>query len=291
MTSRVVVALLLACSACAASNKSRVEQNQQVDTGRRDFDEYFQEVDDLRDAVDELGDEQLYAMREPLVEALELDPDVGLPALLDATKKRVGKLRDFGITMDLQLTPAPRVLVDHGQMGSNDDKGLSQAIQESAVRALEFFKKHQELLERAAQLEQKRAEVAERIDKLSPQEDKGMIETEIVGAGRVLGDSEKKLLGNTHTISHFLVGLTQASDSGARGALDDKCERAIAQYKEQSEKPAPKRGFRGRPAAPRPAPPRPVPVARPAPRPLPPPAAPPRPPPPTRPAAGGDFEM
>lgn len=291
MTSMVVLSLF--SIGCAGPSQSLLEQNQPVDSGRRDFDTYFQEVDDLRDEVNKLTDSQLYTFREPLVDALDADPDIGMASLLGETQKRVAKLRDFGITLDLQLMPTPKVLVDRGEMGSDDDKGLPEAIQESASRAMAFFDQHQKLLEKAENLEKKRGEVAERINRMSPDDDKrGYIETEIVGAGRVLDGSEKRLLGNTRTISHFLVGLVQVSDTGARQSLDDKCERAVAQFDEDEKKKADKSKLRGkrpvaRPQQPAARPtPRPVPVARPTP----PPPARPAPRPPTR-AAGGDFEM
>jgi hypothetical protein len=285
------LALVALAIGCAASNQSLLEKGDRVDSGRRDFDQYFEEVAELRDDVKKLDDKQLFLMREPLIESMEIDPEINLATLLDETRRRVGKLRDFGITLDLLLTPQPKMVIDRGEMNSEDDKGLPQAIQESAERAMTFFKQHQELLERVAVLESKRAEAAERLDKLPTEyEKREMLETEIVGAGRVLGGVREQLLDNTQGIAHFLVGLSTVSDTGARTAYDDRCERAIAVYDEQEQKKQQRASWQKRHGS-RAARPAPAPQARPQARPRPAPAPRPAPPPTTRPAVGGDFEM
>ena len=102
----------------------------------------------------------------------------------------------------------------------------------------------------------------------------------------MLAKIEQKLLRDTRTIGHFMIGLAAVADTGARDGYDGKCDQAIAVVEKQEKKKAESkkrwagrgRG-RGRPRGRA----RPKGRGRPAPKP--------RPAPPTRPAGGGDFEM
>ncbi len=254
---------------------SLIEQGEPVDTGRRRFDAYFEAVGALRDKVDKL-DSDLFPLRQPLVEELDLSVDVALGDLLDATRKRVGKMGDFGVTMTLRLRPTPTVVDERGELEADDkQESLIKAIEESANRAMQSFADYSALLDQANELDNKRAELAERIDKLPPDVDKDLVEREIVGAGIVLRESEKRLIKDTRTISHFLVGLVASVDTGAIGARQTRCEEAIAFQAENKKKKKKKAKPKGRPRW------RPRPGRRPA--------APPKPRP--RPGGGGDFEM
>jgi len=272
------VALLT--TACAASNQSLLEQGESVDTGRRSFDEYFEAVAELRDEVDGL-DEELFELREPMIEVLETDVEISLPALLDETRRRAGKFRDFGVTLNLRLTPNPKLVRAHGEL-EPDDKQLSllAAVEESAHRGMKAFRQYSELLERAVGLEAKRSELAEQIDRLPEHFAKrDLVETEIVGAGRVLRQIETKLTKDTRTISHFMLGLAAAVDTGAWDGHEEKCAEAIAAFEEKEKKG--KKGSRwakgkGRGGK------------RPPPRGG---SRPPRPPPTPPAGGGGDFEM
>lgn len=254
---------------CIGGRDSLIEKGERVETGRRQFDAYFEEVGDLRDAVEKL-DPDLFPLRQPLVEELDLSVDVALGDLLDATQKRVTKVRDFGISMTLQLRPTPRVIDERGELEADDkQETLIKAIEESANRAMQSYTQYSELLEKANELGKQRADLADRIDKLPPTVDKDLVEREIVGAGVVIRDAENKLLRNTRTISHFLVGLVTSVDTGATASHETRCAEAIAFHEENKKKPQPKKPtprWRPRPGT-RP--------AAPAPRPKP----------------GGDFEM
>ncbi len=263
-----LLSLALLLVACAGSNQSLLEQGEPVDTGRRSFDEYFESVAELRDDVEGL-DSDLFQLREPMTEVLETDVDITLPALLDETRRRAGKFRDFGVTLNLRLTPEPKLVRAHGEL-EPDDKQLSllAAIEESAHRGMTTFKQYSELLERAVGLDAKRSELAEQIDRLPASFTKrDLVETEIVAAGRVLRTIEQKLSQDTRTIAHFMLGLAAAVDTGAWDGHEEKCAEAIAAFDEKKKKGKgkgkrpPRRGnYR-----------------------------PPRPPP--KPPAGGDFEM
>ncbi len=266
-----MVALACALCACAGSSKSLVERGEPVDTGRREFDQYFEKVEALARDTNAL-DGDMFEVRQRLVEELDLNVDVALGVLLARTKERVEKAKDFGTAMTLQLTPTPTVRMDRGKLEASDkDEALFTAIQQSAEKAMDHYKKRSELLVRAAELEALRATLAERIDKLPPNaaDKKELIEVEIVGAGRVIADSEETLLRQTRTLTHLLIGLVEATNTGALESRDIKCDEAIAFYdenKDKETKPKPRRNrYQGRPAA----------APRPAPRPVP----------------GGDFEM
>jgi uncharacterized coiled-coil DUF342 family protein len=261
--------LVLLLAACGGANQSLLEQGEPVDTGRRSFDEYFEAVAELRGDVEGL-DSELFELREPMIEVLETDVEISLPALLDETRRRAGKFRDFGVTLNLRLTPEPKLVRAHGEL-EPDEKQLSllAAVEESAHRGMTTFKKYSELLERAVGLEAKRSELAEQIDRLPASFTKrDLVETEIVAAGRVLKTIEGTLSRDTRTIAHFMLGLAAAVDTGAWDGHEAKCAEAIDAFAEKKAKGKGK-GRGKRPPYRRPRPPR---------------------PPPT-PPAGGDFEM
>lgn len=255
---------------CLFSTGSLIEKGERVETGRSRFDTYFEEVSALRDDVDKL-DEDLFPLRQPLVEELDVSVDIGLGPLLSTTKQRVSKAKDFGVTMTLRLRPTPLVMQGRGDVEAEDKQAtLVKAIEESANRAMKTFEEYTALLDRAAALDKKRGELAERIDKLPPDVDRDLVEREIKGAGVVIRRSEKKLIQSTRTISHFLIGLVAAVDTGATESHQARCDEAIAFFDENKKKPpAPKPKPRWRPQpGPRPAAPRPTPKP-----------------------GGGDFEM
>jgi hypothetical protein len=260
---------------CLFSTGSLIEKGESVETGRRRFDNYFEEVSALREKVDKL-DSDLFPLRQPLVEELDVSVDIALGDLLEETKKRVTKAKDFGVSMTLRLRPTPTVVEGRGDVESEDKQAtLIKAIEESANRAMQSFEQYSLLLDEASALDKKRAELAERIDKLPPDADKGLIEREIKGAGVVIRGTEKKLIKDTRTISHFLVGLVASVDTGATESHQTRCDEAIAFHEQNKKKPKPKpRGrprWRPRPGGGRPAAPKPAPKPKPA--------------------GGGDFEM
>ena len=253
---------------CFGAGSSKLEANEPVDIGRREFDKYFEQVDELRDRIEGL-DSDLFPVRQRLVEEMNLDVDVAIGDLLEETRKRVMKAKDYGTAVSLQLTPTAKVHTDRGDLEASDkDENLFTAIEQSAERAMDKFKEYSELLEASSALDRKRSDLANKIDKLPKQFEskKSLIETEIVAAGRVLRNGEDVLLRDTRTLSHFLVGLVEAVNTGALDASTAKCDEAIAFFEEAKKKPKPKPRprWRGRPAG--------------APRPRPQPA-------------GGDFEM
>jgi len=262
------------------SSTTKVESGERVNTGRGRFDSYFREVQDLHERVQDLKDDDLFALREPLVAQLDVEVDVGLGNLMLATQKRVSKVKGYGVRLSLHLAPAARLEIARGGVEINDkDEKLIKAIESSAKTAMTSFADYTKLLEEVSQLEVERAKLADRIDSLPKQfaSKKGMIEDEIVGAGRVLRDSERTLLAKTQVISHFLLGLSTAVETGARTARIDECDEAIAAKKEQEKKKTPWWKKKGRPR-PRWRPP--PGGARPRPKPQPPPTG-----------GGGDFEM
>ena len=189
--------LFLAClfssvplmTGCFGHTESLIVQDQRVDSGRREFDSYFEEVDDLRDQVEQL-DSDMFAVRERLVEELDVSPDIALGTLLEKTRKRVEKAKGYGTALTLTLSPRPRIIVIAGEAGDERDDRFGTAVEQSAEKALDKFKAYTELLELASALDSRRNELAERIDKLPKQyqDKRDLLETEIVGAGEVLRD-------------------------------------------------------------------------------------------------------
>ncbi|MBW2523561.1 MAG: hypothetical protein JRI23_05275 [Deltaproteobacteria bacterium] len=224
-----------------------------MSTGKRVFDGFFDEVAELRDKVEGF-DSDLFPVREPLTDDLKLDVDVTMAELIQAVRKRAVKLRDFGVTMHLRLTPEPKLISARGKLDVDTrDEQLMGAIEESARRGLTAFREYGKLLEASAELETRRAQFAERYDKLDPNDpERDRIKAEILGAGRVLDAAERKLLRDSRTLGLYLISLADAADTGAVEAQEAKCE---------EKKPTKPKGPRG----------------------------PYRPPP--RPAGGDDFEM
>jgi hypothetical protein len=264
-------ALLATTPACIGGTDSLIVQDQRVETGRREFDSYFSEVDDLRDEVEQL-DSEMYDIRANLIEALGVSPEISLGALLEKTRKRVDKAKGYGTALTLTLSPRPRIIVVAGETGDERDDQFGVAVEQSAEKALDKFKAYTKLLEQVSALDKRRGELADKIDRLPAeyQGKKDLFETEIVGAGDVLQGAESKLLRDTRTLSHFLVGLTTAVNSGGLESRSEKCDEAIAFMEKEKEKEKTKAKWksrwRGRPRG------------KPAPRPRPAPT-------------GGDFEM
>ncbi|MCA9621090.1 MAG: hypothetical protein KC731_18840 [Myxococcales bacterium] len=256
LTLAPLVALLLALPGCFGGGKSQIEANERVETGRREFDSYFADVDAIRDEVEKL-DADMYEVRERLVDELAVNPDISLGALLEKTKKRVEKAKGYGTSLTLALSPSPHIIAVAGESSDDRDDQLGTAIEQSAQRAFDTFKSRSVLLEQVADLDRKRGELADRIDNLPKrfEDKKSLMEEEIVGAGRVLRSVEKRLLKDTRTLSHFLVGLSVAVDSGAMEGRDAKCDEAIAYMEEhKKKKPAPRPRWRGGGGKPRPRP-------------------------------------
>ena len=265
----LLLALASLLVGCAATGKTLLEKGESFNVGRSKFDAYFNDVAELRDKVKSF-DSDLFPVREPLVEEMDLNVDISLPMLMVKTSKRVVKLKNYGVTLNLRLTPNPIVVVQTGELEKDEkDEGLLKAVQESSTRALSIFREYQQLLQLAAELDAQRNKLAEQIDKLPARfEKKDLIEVEIVGAGRVLQEVERKLLRDTRTLSHFLLALASAVDTGAAEAQDTQCAEALAAHKPK------RRGRgrgRGRPGGRRPGGGRPK--------------------PPTKPAGGDDFDM
>lgn len=254
------------------TKESKLVAGEEVEVGKRKFDAYFEEIATFRDTVEDVETDH-FSVREPLIDQLDVDVEAGVGTLLDATGERMGKIRDFGVQTSLQLTPEPKVIRFTGKdiEARAEDEPLFRAVEKSATVALERFREHQQLLSRLAELDRRRGELAEEIDDLGAQDAdaRETIETEIVGAGKVLREAEKKLLASSRTLSHFLLGLATTVDTGAIGTYASECEEArkrmAEKEKEKPKRPQPRWRPRPRPAGPRP-PPKPAP-------------------------AGGDFEM
>jgi hypothetical protein len=285
LLSRVVLRVAFALATtlslgCLGGSQARIEKGEPVDSGRRDFDDYFNKVGELRDKVKGL-DPDLFTMREPLVEAMDLDTETPFARVLYETRKRVGKAKDYGLAMNLLLTPQVKVVQERGELASDEKvEGLARAIEESATRALTTYREYRALIDRSAELDDERNRMADKLSRTPASfTNRDLVARELVAAGRVLRDAETKLLRDSRTIAHFLVGLADAADTGARNDGMRCDEQPVARGTGKPEPAAPAPAPVARPAVPRP-----VPVPRPVARPTP------TRPQPTRPT-GGDFEM
>ena len=226
---RALVFVIVACCLGCGARESKLENGESVKTGKRSFDAYFKEVASLRDNVQSLNSD-LFPIREPLVEHMDVSVDVSLIELMAETRKRIQKFKDYGVTLNLRLTPEPIVIKERGDLEEDEsDDALIKAIQEAANRAKSSYSEYNQLLAMADDLEGKRNNLANRIDKIPTSDPaRGTIETEIVAAGRVLDKVEKKLRRDTRTLAHFMVALADAVDTGAVSTRDTKCEDALA---------------------------------------------------------------
>jgi hypothetical protein len=274
----LALALATATTGCFPPS-SKLENGESVNSGQGKFDDYFDKVADFRDRVDKL-DSDLFTVREPLVESMDMNPDSSMTQVTSRARRRAAKYRDYGVMLNLRLTPEPKVRIEKGAEVELDAKyeAVIEGVEQSATRAMQAFREYQKLLAEADELESKRPKLADRVDKI-PEKDESreVVEVELVAAGRVLKKAAEKLERDSRVLSHYLVGLAAAVDTGAEASFEEKCESAIAR------RPAPRQRFgkaaagRGRPTGRRPA------ARRPAPRPAPKPAPPP--------AGGTDFDM
>lgn len=219
--------VLLTLPACFAGI-SQLETGEKVNTGKKQFDSYFDAVATLRDDVAELKSD-LFPIREPLTDELELKSQTELHALISAVRKRAKKVKDYGIMMNLRLTPEPKMVHVKGKLDLDPkDEGMMRAVEEAASRAMTTFKQYSQLLQTIEQLDERREKVAAAIDKLDDDDPKrDVIETEIVGAGRVLAQAERKLRRDSRTLALFLVSLADAVDTGAIASREEECREAI----------------------------------------------------------------
>jgi hypothetical protein len=228
----VLFAVVASMLGCPTSNYSRVEEADSVDTGKRRYDSFFEAVIELRDEVKEI-DSDLFPIREPLVETLDLNVDVALATLIDEVRRRVAEERHYGVPLNLRIMPTPKLIIERGTFdATDDDETLVRSIEESANRALSTYKKFRGLLKALQQLDKRRGKLAESLDEIEagyPKRD--VIEEELVGAGRVLRAAEKKLYRDTRTLSFFIIALADATDTGAADKADQKCQEALAKYR------------------------------------------------------------
>ncbi len=219
--------LLVAVAACSLST-SQLESGECPTTGKTSFDEYFEAVATLRDEVEEL-DPDLFPIREPLTEELNLDEDISLFDLVAKVRERAIKFRDYGVMLNLRLTPRAELLKVAGQLEMDpEDEAVLTAVETSATRAMSAFGEYAELLEEAAKLQRERAELAERLDSVSADDEAhDLIKTEIVAAGRVLAEAQRKLLRDCRTLALYAVELARAVDTGAMEHLVGECPEVV----------------------------------------------------------------
>ncbi|MBI4700235.1 MAG: hypothetical protein HY744_03545 [Deltaproteobacteria bacterium] len=270
-----VLALLLAagsgCFLKAASSK--IETGEKIETGKKRFDDYFASVGELRDAA-QSAKVDLFPIREPLWEELGLPVEVSIVDLMQETRRRAAKFRDYGVIMNLRLTPTPKVLTVRGELQPDaKDEKLIQAVEESAIRAMQAYKQLSEMMALAYKLDAQRPALAEEAERLRADDgNRALVERELVAAGRVLEATKKKLEDTGERLALYTIELMGAVDTGAADTVEEQCEQLKLDAKERAEQ------AKNRP------PPPPPPPARAPPRPGPP--APPRPQP-----GGDDFEM
>lgn len=243
-------ALASGATGCLGGAGSQLERGESVSTGQANFDEYFEAVAQLRDKVAGL-DSDMFPVRQPLTEQLETGTEVSMTELLAKVRERVEKLKGFGMTMALVLDPQPKIVTQHGKLEADlKDERLALAIEDSGKRAFATFKELGLLMMKAAELEAQRAALAEKLDRV-PAEDpnRGVIEDELVGAGRVLQKAQEKLLGDSRTLALYLVSLSDAAYSGATSP-EVQCFDAESKTGKKGPKTGPGPGPKGPPPPP-----------------------------------------
>jgi hypothetical protein len=222
-------ALFLGSVGCFGPSSSALERGEPLTTGQQRFDDYFAQVAALRDKVQGF-DSDLFPVRQPLTEQLGLNSDASMRELMAKVRERADKLRSFGLTMGLVLSPTPKVVTQKGKLDADvEDERVVLAVEDSAKRAYTTFKEFGELARQAATLDAQRGGLAEHIDKLDATDpNRGVIEDEIVAAGRVLEQAQDKLLKDSRTLGLYLMWLSEAVDTGAAASQDKECEQAIA---------------------------------------------------------------
>ena len=107
---------------CATTPDSLLESGEHVSTGKKPFDAFFDQVAELRDKVAGF-DSDLFPVREPLTDEMKLDVDIAMADLIATVQKRATKLRDFGVTLNLRITPEPKLLSARGKLEVDERDG------------------------------------------------------------------------------------------------------------------------------------------------------------------------
>lgn len=240
-----------------APRQSKLETGQSVTTGKKKFDALFEGVASLRDHVGDLDSD---AVREPLVDAVGAKKDVGFTELMATTNERARRLRDYGLTMSLLLTPTPKLVSVRGDLALDPkDESFLAAVDKASGKAMERYRDDSALLDRSMELRGELPELGAAAESLPADDsDRNTLKVELAGAERILDESDRKLQKDVRSVARFLLELSVAVDTGAQAAREARCEEALAGVKKPGKTPTGPRG------------------------PLP-------PPPPKKP--GGDFEM
>ena len=68
---------------------------------------------------------------------MSLGVDTSLVDLMTETRKRATKVKNYGVALNLVLTPSPRVVKHLGELGEDaKDDRLLVAVEEAATRAM-----------------------------------------------------------------------------------------------------------------------------------------------------------
>ncbi len=225
-------------SGCGAATVSQLESGEAVNSGKSSFDSFFGSVASFSRKVADL-DSDLFPVRQPLTDELELDKDLSLPELITAVRKRAQEFGDEGVKLNLWLTPAVALQTATGKekIPEQGERALA-AIQKSAVRAMGGYQQYAEFLNRAAELEQERADLAERLGGLG-QDDESyeLLSTELAGAARLLKKAEIKLRRDSRTLALYLVELALALDTGAESTEIDELKKALKECQKKPKRP------------------------------------------------------
>jgi ParB-like chromosome segregation protein Spo0J len=261
MTNRLAsrVSLLVALSLAAPLGgclytTSKVEVGEAPTTGVADYDAFFKEVVEIRNASTKAEQEEA-ASRQRLAVALGLTTNADVDDTVEAAQDRAKQLRDNGIQLHLELTPEPRLVKVEGTIPlDGEGQNLLKVVEESAKSSLDLSRRLGPLPERVTKLEKKRIQLlgsTKQAFRNAKPTKRREIERELDAAEEVLGEASQISAKYAGLASKFVLDLANAVETGGGAA-------ALAQAGKSSDpppaapaKPVPR--WRGPPRRPPPA--------------------------------------
>lgn len=210
----VFVAFTAACSGAASS--SHVAAGETFSTGNADYDAFFRDVVDVRSQA-EKASADLEGISKPLRDALRIEATPSAPLPQEVVRTEAKKLQLDGTLLHLDLIPEVKVVVS-GKTDADDQK-LFTSIEQTAKASVAMSRKTSELVARIHDLEKRRAELSDSVDKsFTDPSKREEVKRELKAAATILTDARS--LGDRHggAAARLALDLALAMETGAVGS-------------------------------------------------------------------------
>ena len=217
-----VVALSLAAPACGPVPLTQVELGQPLSTGRPAYDALFKDVHAAHEET-EKAEPRVAAARAGLRSALGLGEGASAEETLTAARAKAAKLKEGGVLLHLQITPEVKVVSAVGKKDGfgAEDEGVLKALEASVKGSLGVSKELSALVDRAAELEKKRATLEQEVPSAFAAETgarRRELQRELEAAKRLLAEAREVGAQQAALSSKFVLDLAIAVETGAAAA-------------------------------------------------------------------------